>query len=195
MIRIIIIATALSLAALFKADTIDAQQRWGIELRGSGAISTQDAAKDTHEKGFGVEASVQYRFLPHLAAYAATHHTRFSALEAIAGPRMEMEETGYALGLRFERPLREGGGTTGWLRTGATFNHLEIEESDGDLVDESGYGLGWEFGAGVAVPFRSWSVTPGVRYRSISRDLEIDDVTIPVELQSIALEIGFRRSF
>lgn len=194
--RITIGIAALSLATLVHTGSLEAQERWTLELRGSGAISTQDAARDTHEKGGGVEATVQYRFFPHLAAYAGWNYTQFNALDAIAGPDIDLEETGYVFGLRFEHPLREGGRTRGWVRSGATITHLELENADGDIVEDSGHGLGWEVGAGLAVPFRErWSVTPGVRYHSVSRDLEIENTTTPVELQYVAFEIGLALRF
>lgn len=197
MTRIIIGITAMAVATtLFQSAPAHAQERWNVELRGTGGISTQDAARDTHENGFGIEAAVQYRIMSHLAAYAGWNYTQFGGLETIAGPDMELDETGYALGLRFEHPLRTGGRTSGWVRSGMTYNQLEIESSDGVVAHESGHGFGWEFGAGLSVPVRGlWSVTPGIRYRSISRNLDIANVVTPVELQSVAFELGLSRSF
>lgn len=194
--RIIIGIAALSVATLFQPSTVEAQERWSIEIRGNGAISTQDAARETHQNGVGIEGNVQYRFLPHLAAYAGWDYTVFGALEAIAGPDLDVEETGYVVGLRFEHPFREGGRTNGWVRSGLTYNHLELENDAGDLIADSGHGFGWEFGAGLALPVRGrWSVTPGIRYRSISRDLEIGDTSVPVELQYVAFELGLGLRF
>ena len=107
-----------------------------------------------------------------------------------------MEETGYAAGLRFEHPLTADSRTALWVRGGATINHLELEDVNGDLIDDSGHGLGWEAGAGVAVRVGgSWDLTPGIRYRSLSRDVEVADVTIPVQLQYLAFEMGIRLTF
>lgn len=195
MTRINIAIATLSLAALIQATPAAAQGRWGIELRANGAVATQDELRDTHQNGFGFEAAVQYRFLPHLGAYVGWDWHRFSALDAIAGPDMDLEETGYAFGLRFEHPFREGTPTAGWVRVGGSYDHLELENADGDLVDDSGHGLGWEAAAGVAVELNGrWSLTPGIRYRALSRDIELDGVTTPVELQYVAFEVGLRRS-
>lgn len=189
--RVISISMALTLAVLVQASAANAQERWGVELRTNFAIATQDEARDTSEKGVGFEGSVQYRFLPHLAAYAGWDWNYFPALEDIAGPDMEIIETGYVAGLRFEHPFSEGSGTAGWVRVGATVKHLELENEEGDLVDDSGHGLGWEAGAGVAMPLgERWMLTPGIRYSSLSRDLEIESVTKPVSLQSLAFELG-----
>ncbi len=99
-------------------------------------------------------------------------------------------------GLRFEHPFRAGSPTAGWIRAGGTYNHLELENSDGDLVEDSGHGLGWELGAGLTLPLsRSWVVTPGIRYRRLNRDLTLESRTVPVELEYLAFEFGFGRRF
>jgi len=195
MIRIIIVGTA-ALLPLLQGTSVDAQERWGIELRGSGGISTQDTDREAYETGFGLEGTVQYRFLSSVAAYGGYHYTQFNAMESIAGPDMHLENTGYVAGLRFERPLREGSATSGWVRTGLTYDNLEIEDPAGEIVNESGHGLGWEFGAGLVAPIiAGWSATPGVRYRSTSRDFGIGDAAVPVELQHVAFEMGITRRF
>lgn len=196
--RIIIGLTALSLTALAHAPGLNAQDagRWGLEFRASGSIATQDAARDTHENGIGFEATVQYRLLEHLSAYAGWDWTHYQALEAIAGPDMDLEETGYLFGLRFEHSIRQGRPLAYWVRSAATVKHLELENDEGDIVDDSGHGLGWEVGAGLAVPFATgWSATPGIHYRTLSRDLDVGTQTFPVELQSVSLEIGIARRF
>ena len=196
MTRIVIAITALAMATVFQADPVSAQDRWGLELRGHGAVATQDAARDSYQNGFGGDGTIQYRFLPNLAAYAGWGLSHFGALDAIGGPDMDLEETGYVLGLRFEHPLREGGRTAYWVRAGGMYNHLELENADGDVVSDSGHGLGWEGAMGLAYPVASgWSLTPGIRYRSLTRDLEINDLTVPVELQAVAFEVGIARRF
>lgn len=187
--------TAATAAAAFAATPADAQDRWGIDVHATGGIATQDDIRDDHENGFGFGATVQYRVLPHAYLYGGWDWTRYQALDAIAGPDVDLEETGYALGARFEHPI--GTSTTAWwVRAGALYNHFELEDESGDLLDDSGHGLGWEGGAGFAFSVGDgWSVTPGVRYRSVSRDVEIDGLETEIELQAVALEIGLRRRF
>lgn len=194
MTRIMIAITGLTLA--LQASPADAQDRWALELRASGALATQDVERENHQNGFGFEGTVRYRFMPHLAVYAGWDWTHFTAGESFAGPDMGLEETGYAFGLRFEHPISGGSRTAGWARVGGTYNHLELEDADGEIVSDSGHGLGWEAGAGIAVPFGGrWSLTPGIRYRSLSRDLEIGGTTNPVDLQYVAFELGIARHF
>lgn len=187
---------AFTLAGLGLTSPAAAQIPLGIELRANGAIATQDAGRETHENGFGFEGNLQYDVLSSLAVYAGWDWNRFSALNAIAGPDTDLKETGYVLGLRYERPFQEGSRMAWWARFGGTYNHLELENSDGDLIDDSGHGFGLEAGAGVSVPFGGyWSLTPGIRYRKLSRDLEIDNLTTPVKLESLAFEVGLGLHF
>jgi len=196
MTKMITALTTLFVATTLTATPAQAQGQWEVEIRGHSAVSTQDAAKDRHENGFGFEGVVSYRFLPHLALYGGWDWTHFAAIDAIAGPNMDLEETGYVLGLRFQHPFRADGGTAYWLRAGATYNHFEIENADGDLVADSGHGVGWEAAGGLALPVaQRWSVNPGLRYRAISRDLDINGNAVTVDLQHISLEIGFAFRF
>lgn len=191
------ILTLTTIAMLTGALSAAAQapDRWAVELRANGAMPTQDLGDDPLDTGFGFEATVRYRFLPHLAAYAGWDWIRFSADQSFAGPDMDIEETGYAFGLRFEHPIR-GARTAAWVRAGGTYDHLEVEDTDGEIIADSGHGLGWELGAGVATAFREgWSLTPGIRYRSLSRDIEAGDATTPVDLRYFAFEVGLARSF
>jgi opacity protein-like surface antigen len=195
MTRTLLTLTAAAAATAFLAGPVDAQERWGVDLHATGGIATQDDIRDDSENGFGFGATLQYRVLPHVFLYGGWDWTHYQALEAIAGPDMDLEETGYALGARFEHPIGSSS-TNWWVRAGALYNHFELEDDDGDLVDDSGHGLGWEAGAGVAVELGSgWSLTPGLRYRSVSRDVEIDAAETEIELQAVALEVGIRRIF
>jgi opacity protein-like surface antigen len=189
-----IIATA-ALATLLQVTPAVAQGPWGIELRGTGAIARQDQDRETAQGGFGLGATVDYFFMPHVAVYGAWDLTHFGAHENL-GTNRDLEETGYALGLRFQHPIRGSATTAGWLRAGALYNHMELENDEGDVIGDSGHELGWEAGAGLALSLENgWTVNPGLRYRSLSRDMEVAGVSVPVDLEYVALEIGFARRF
>lgn len=189
--KTIIATSALVLAGLGLSAPVSGQNNFGLEFRGNGAISTQDTEREYSENGFGFEATLQYQFHPNLSAYAGWDWARFSALNSIAGSDMDLEETGYVLGVRFQRPFTETSPTSWWVRFGGIYDHLELENADGDVIDDSGHGLGVEGGAGISVPFAGrWSLTPGIRYRSLSRDLEVEGVEVPVKMESLAFELG-----
>ena len=196
MIKHLTIISALSLLLL--THPAQAQERWSFEVRGNGALPTQDLGSDPLDTGFGFEGNVGYRFLPHLSGYLGWSWTKFGADHSFAGSDMDFEETGYAFGFRFEHPLQgeSGNGMAYWIRGGGTYNHIEVEDTEGEIISDSGHGLGWEAGAGLSLPLGStWRLTPGVRYRALSRDLSVDAVDTEIDLTYLALEIGFRRNF
>lgn len=189
--KAILTTTALLLAGLGADSPLSGQNAIGLEIRANGAISTQDTEREYNNSGFGFEANLQYRFHPNVSAYAGWDWARFSALEAIGGPDMDLKQTGYVLGLRYERPFSETSRTAWWVRLGGIYDHLELKDADGNTVDDSGHGFGSEAGAGVVVPFGEyWSLTPGIRYRKISRDLAVEGAEVPVTMESLAFELG-----
>lgn len=192
----ILAASALFLATLGLSTPASGQNTFGLEVRANGAISTQDTEREYNQNGFGFEATLQYRFHPNLSAYAGWDWARFSALNSIAGPDMDLEETGYVLGMRFQRPFTQTSPTAWWVRFGGIYHHLELEDADGELVDDSGHGFGLEGGAGVSVPFAGrWSLTPGIRYRTLSRELKVEGMQVPVNMESLAFELGVGVAF
>ncbi len=187
---------ALGLALLGAPPVSHAQSRFGFELRGGVAIPTQDLADADLQTGLGFEGTIGYRFLPHLGIYGGWDWHHFNAKQSFAGADLDFEETGYVFGLRFQHPFGgETGGVAYQLRAGGTYNHIEVEDNDGELVVDTGHGLGFEVGAGLAIPMGSWQLVPGVRYRSLKRDFVIGNTTTPGTLAYLALELGFSRRF
>ena len=184
---------ALILVAVPSPD--DAQNRLRFELRGGVAIPTAKLGDASLGTGFGFEGTVGARIQPHVSVYAGWDWHRFIADGSFAGANNDFEETGYALGLLFQHPVGSGPLAL-QLRAGGTYNHVEIENSAGDLVTGSGHGLGWEAGAGLAFRLGDrWQVAPLVRFRSLSRDFTVGAVTTPASLRYLAIDVGFSRTF
>jgi hypothetical protein len=172
-----------------------AQSRWALEIRGGAAFATQALANTDLGTGFGFEGAVAYRFQPHLSAYVGWDWHSFPA-DGSLGANSDFEETGYAFGLLFEHPVGNSEAMAIQLRGGGTYNHMEVENSTGELVSDSGHGLGYEAGAGLALFLNEgWRVTPGIRFRSLSRDLQNGSVTTAANLRYFAVEVGFSRRF
>jgi hypothetical protein len=186
----------LALVLIAAPATAQAQDRWRFEIRGGAAFPTEELGNASLGTGFGFEGTVGYRIQPHLSVYAGWDWHRFTADASFAGSNNDFEETGYAVGLQFEHPIARSEAVAFQLRAGGTYNHLELENTAGDPVTDSGHGLGWEGGAGLA--FRlggGWQITPGVRFRSLARDLTVGSVTTPANLRYLAVDVGFSRSF
>ncbi len=173
----------------------NAQEKWSFELRTGINFTTKDLGDASLKTGFGVEGSFAYQFMPHLGAYAGWSWNKFATDKSFMGNNIDFEETGYCFGLQFIHPI-EKTRIKYLLRGGAVYNHIETENSDGKIINDTGHGWGWQAGAGVAVPLgKRWMLTPEVRYRSLSRDIKVGDVKTPVNLNYISVGTGIVFSF
>ncbi len=189
--------TGAALTFLVVCTPAGAQTRWSVQARGGAAFATQMIQGDDLGTGLDLEASASYRFLTHLWAYAAWDWIGFGPETSFAGPNVDFEETGWVLGLRFEHPFRgEGGaGPAYWVRAGATYDHIELEDADDTRFADSGHGPGWEVGAGVAFDVGRVRLTPGARFRALSRDVSVPAELANVDLRYVLLEVGVAYPF
>jgi len=191
------ILTVVALLAFFANYQIEAQtqDRWGLEFRPGIDFTTKDIADADLGTGFGFEGTVAYRFMPHLATYAGWSWNHFGVDQSFAGTDASFEETGYTFGLQFIHPIGESS-LSYLVRFGGTYNHIEIENNDGDIIIDSGHGLGWQAEAGVVIPLsEKFSLLPSIRYRSLSRDIDINNVSTSVELNYVSVGVGLSWSF
>jgi len=172
-----------------------AQDKWSLELRPGVDYAMQDIADADLEMGFGTELTIAYRFMPHLAAYAGWSYNNFTVDQSFAGPDASFEETGYTFGFQFIHPIGES--TLCYLvRVGGTYNHIEIENNDGEIIIDSGHGLGWQAEAGLVITLsEKFSLLPSVRYRSLNRDIKIENENTSVNLNYLSVGVGFSWSF
>lgn len=172
-----------------------AQDKWSLELRPGVNYAVKDISDADLKLGFGGELTIAYRFMPHLSAYAGWSYNNFAVDQSFAGPDASFEETGYTFGLQFIHPIGESN-ISYLVRAGGTYNHIEIEKNDGDITIDSGHGLGWQAEAGLLISLsESFCVLPSVRYRSLSRDIEIENVSTSVQLNYFSVGVGLRWLF
>lgn len=191
--KLLLTIVALTLLTVFNQS--QAQDKWSLELRPGVNYATQDIADANLELGFGTELTIAYRFMPHLAAYAGWSYNNFAVDQSFAGPDASFEETGYTFGFQFIHPIGES--TLSYIvRVGGTYNHIEIENNDGDIIIDSGHGLGWQAEAGLMIPLSDkFSLLPSVRYRSLSREIEIENINTSVDLNYLSVGVGLSWSF
>ncbi len=172
-----------------------AQDKCSLELRPGVNYAVKDISDADLELGFGGELTIAYKFMPHLSAYAGWSYNNFAVEQSFAGPDASFEETGYTFGLQFIHPLGELN-IDFLVRIGGTYNHIEIENNDGDIIIDSGHGLGWQAEAGIVIPISNkLELMPSVRYRSLSRDITIESTSTPVQLNYISVGFGLRWLF
>ncbi len=172
-----------------------AQSRFNWELRTGVDFATQKLGDADLNTGFGFDGIIGYRFMPHLSAYTGWGWHKFRANNSFAGPDTDFEETGYTLGLQFSDRL----GLSKYdyfVRAGGIYNHIEVENSSGDITADSGHGFGWQAEAGLAVSLgKRWQLIPSVRYRSLNRDIEIANTTMETNLAYFNTGVSILRSF
>lgn len=187
----IVLAGFLFTAALAQNNT----KRFGFELSSGVSMAVNQLGGSTLNPGFGFEGVFHYRFLPHLGAYAGWGWNRLGAEESFAGDDVCFEETGYVFGLQYKHPFGDSP-VKYYLRAGALYGHIETENSDGDVFNNTGHGFGWQAVAGIELPMgKNWSFTPGIRFNALSRNSVFDGVTKELNHNVIALRVGFLKSF
>ena len=170
---------------------VGAQESWSFETRLGGAVQIRELEDDLGA-GFGLDSTIGYRIHPHLGAYVGWGWMHFGVAESFAKENVDYEETAFTFGLRFQYPSAGDGGTTYWVRAGGAYGHVELEDSDGERFADSGHGMGWEVGAGLALGFLRARVTPGLRFRKVSMEAAFAGEATEVGLRYVAAEIGVR---
>lgn len=185
----------ITITLLLNAQSLIAQDRFSFELRSGASFATQELGDADLTTGFGFEGILDYRFMSQLSAYIGWGWNRFTGDDAFTGSEVDFEETGYLFGLQFNHPLGETP-LAFYARAGGIFNHIELENEEGDITDDSGHGLGYRVGAGLAISLGSnWHLKPGVKFQSLSRDIDMSVGTTSVDLTYISVGIGIAKRF
>lgn len=178
--------------ALF-AISLHAQNRASFEIRGHSSFPTDDFGNTELQNGFGFEGMFDYRFLPHLSVFAGWGWNQFTTDGVIN--ELDVEETGYLFGLQFNHPIGDGW-VSYYVRVGGIYNHLEIEDTSGDILDDSGHGLGYRIGLGLDFTvFENLHIKPGVKYQSLTRDVTLSGSTQSIDHNYFAAGIGLAFNF
>lgn len=171
----------------------NAQQVWSAELRAGANLPVDDLGDIELDPGTGFEATVAYRFSPVLSAYAGWGFRQFDGKTTNGNP--DVEQTGYVFGVQAMRAVADSQ-LAYRVRGGLTYEHIEIESARGDVVEDTGHGLGFEVGAAVVYPVsEQLSLTPGIRYRFLSRDVDFESTDRSVDLSYVVLDVGIAWAF
>ncbi len=171
--------------------------RFGIELDGGPSFSLQKWGGVDAKTGFGFEGTLHYRFYRHLGAYAGWGWNRFSSEDSFAGKKSDFEETGYVLGLQFRHSLGRSP-LSYYVRAGALWDHLEIEDNGGELLDDTGHDWGYQVSAGVETPLgRAWSLGAGLKLNTLHRkNFEFyDGVRRTIDQKTLSLRVSLCKRF
>ena len=172
---------------LFLSVSTEAQDRVSIQFRPGVSFATTALFDADLKVGFGFEGSVAYRFMPHVGAYAGWGWNRFSASQSFAGADMDFEETGYTLGLQFIHAFSRDMPFEYFARAGVIINHIEIENSQGEMIADSGHGTGFQVETGLSFSLgETFRIMPGIKYQSLSREIDLEGIRYPLDLNYLS---------
>ncbi|MCF4100229.1 porin family protein [Gillisia sp. M10.2A] len=170
-----------------------AQEKWNLNFRPAVNFATQDVGDAEIKTGFGFEFTVGYKIVRPLTAYVGWGWNQFTAEESFAGINADIEETGYVFGLQFNLPVKSSK-MHYWVSGGGIYNHIETENSSGDLKFNTDHKIGFQIAAGLKfVIAETWRLSPDVRYRSLSTTIKSENIDL--ELSYLSFGIGLSKAF
>ncbi|MCM4161555.1 porin family protein [Antarcticibacterium flavum] len=172
-----------------------AQERWTAEFRPGVNFPIDKVAGIEVKTGFGFEAALSYEIIPHLEAYAGWSWNKFGGDSGFGPSNLDVEETGYTFGFQFIHPIANSSLSYS-LRGGAVYNHLEFEDQGGNTIVDSGHGFGWQVGGGLDWEIgNNFHLRPGIRYRSLTRQLEMEIGNLEAKLNYLSFGLGLAKRF
>lgn len=193
---ITLVSVSFWILLLFLPNYTFAQEKWAIAFRPGIDFGTEDFSDTRHGIGYGLEATISYKFQKHWSVFAGWSFNSFPASESVAGENGEFDESGFNFGFRFVRPITPVSKFSYVLGAGVTYNHIEVENNDRRNIANSGYGFGWQVEAGFSYTIvKRFDIMPTVRYRSLSRDIAIGGDKIPIDLNYVSIGAALVLSF
>lgn len=171
------------------------EPRFAVELNGEVSIVSTDLNGANLNTGLGFETIFQYRFMPYTSVYGGWGYTHFNANESFAGADIDFEQTGYILGLQFKNAIGSSP-LSYFLRAGLLYSHIETENNDGEIISDTGHGVGFQIAGGLEVALgKDWSIAPGIRFNNLSGETVLSDVNHQLELRYVSARIGIIKRF
>lgn len=187
--------TAIAFTILMLTSNLVADNNFGIELRPGVNYAVQDIQDAELGVGVGAELTFFYNIKPYFSIYLGWSYNNFAEDQSFIGPDGNFEETGYTFGFQYLKQISETILSL-VIRAGGTYNHIEIENNKGEIVIDSGHGLGWQVETGLKINIsEKFSLIPSIRYRALNRVIKIDQVDTPVDLNYLSLGLGFNWTF
>jgi opacity protein-like surface antigen len=188
---------SIALVVLLSLTTLaqENEKRFGVEFNGNVSFVSSDLAGASLNTGLGFETILQYRFMPFTSVYGGWGYSHFNANESFAGNDIDFEQTGYILGLQFKHPIGNSP-VSYFARAGALYCHIETENNDGDIISDTGHGMGWQAAAGIEVALgKNWSLAPGLKYNWLSRETDFENATYQLDHRTVSAQIGIIKRF
>ena len=170
-------------------------KRFGFEFSTGASFATGELSGTSLNAGLGFEGIFHYRFMPHTGIYAGWGWNRMGADKSFAGNDVCFEETGYVFGLQFKHPFGQAP-MSYYLRAAGLYNHIETENSNGTIINDSGHGFGLQLAGGLELPIgSSWSLTPGLKFNSLARESEYEGLSRDLNYNYLSVRVGILKKF
>ena len=124
------------------------ESRFGVELNCEVSIVSTELNGANLNTGLCFETIFQYRFMPFTSVYGGWGYTHFNANESFAGTDIDFEQTGYILGLQLKNSIKESP-LSYFVRGGLLYSHIETENNDGEIISDTGHGVGFQVAGGI----------------------------------------------
>lgn len=174
---------------------MEAQHKWTFEFRPNLDFPTTKIENEKIKTGFGFDASLAYNFISELGVYAGWGWNSYRAENIVEIGNIDLDETGYTFGLKYIQPINESS-LSYFIRLGAIFAHLEIEDDAGEISASSNHQLGFEIAGGLQFSHQSnFSLRPQIGYRSLSADFSSEDFIQQADLDNFFFGIGIAKTF
>lgn len=191
----VILITILCIQMMSTALAQGNEKRFGFELSGGASLATSKPGDAKLNPGLGFEGIFHYCFMPHTGVYAGWGWNHFGSDDSFAGKNIDFEETGYVFGLQYKHPFGQKP-LAYYFRAGGLYNHIELENTDGDIIADSGHGLGFQLATGIDYSLgKNWSITPGLKFNYLNREITTDELTTKLDHQYLSLRVGILKKF
>lgn len=170
-------------------------RRFGFELNSGASFPVKEINGTSLKTGFGFEGLLHYRVLSHWGVYAGWGWNKLSADQSFVGEDVCFEETGYVFGIQFMHPIGDRP-ISYYLRGAGLYNHIEIENSEGNITHDTGHGFGFQLAGGISFDLgRNWSLTPGVKFNALNRTSDFEGESKSLDYQYISARVGIVKKF
>lgn len=191
----VLLLSALLIILSINSNAQENEKHFGVEINAGLSIPLNKLDNTQLNPGFGFEGILHYRFIPYTGVYAGWGWNRFGADESFAGKDVCFEETGYVFGLQFKHPFGQSP-VSYFVRAGGLYNHIEIENAEGDIIMDSGHGWGWQLAGGIDLPIgRNWSVMPGLKFNSLKTEVENEGIITQLNQNYVSVRVGIIKRF
>ncbi len=164
--------------------------RFSFEFASGIVVPTKKINDSNFDVGLGFDGLFLYRVISKWGVFAGWGWNKMEVEESYVGKGVCYDETGYVFGIQYsnrvgKKPLSY------YLRGGGLHKHIEIEKSDGEIIDDTGHGLGWQVGGGILYSLnKKWGLTTGVNYSSLVRETDLIGSEKEINYKYVSLKIG-----